>query len=369
MLEVLAPGAMPILRRAAMVVQTIARDPVRSAGHLVRAAEAGLPALRGQPRDAPGKGSRPGWLTGALGGLGIQLPARWDVRGILSVALQVLGVTWQSFRPKLVRHLGERTVGALETTFRLVTTLVRGPRGGVAADRGAAGRRAGDGARGVREWVSRTVVGRAVMRLALLLNPAGAVIQALLTTYESVMFFRERASQILRVVESLDSLGRIASGDVGGAAAFVEGHHGPHRPPSSPSSPGSSASAASPSASATSSAASESRRPRPRPAPSEWVVPGAAARTLHRAGGRAAGSDRARPSRLARRRRRGRRLRGRLSRAVLEPLFGVIRTRYGLRELVAYERGPQWRVRAVINPTSDEPLAMSSRTPTTSAAR
>ena len=173
MLEVLAPGAMPILRRAATVVQTIARDPVRFAGHPGACGEQGFQRFVGN-LGTHLRAGLVGWLTGALGGLGIQNPAQWDVRGVLSVALQVLGVTWQSFRPRLVRHLGERTVGALETTFELVTTLVR--EGPAAAwrpivERLGTCRETVLG--GVREWVARTVVGRAVTRLALLLNPAG----------------------------------------------------------------------------------------------------------------------------------------------------------------------------------------------------
>jgi hypothetical protein len=55
------------------------------------------------------------------------------------------------------------------------------------------------------------------------LNPAGAVIQAIIATYNTVTFFIEKARQIGAVVASfIDSIAAIAAGQVEGAAARVE---------------------------------------------------------------------------------------------------------------------------------------------------
>ena len=183
---------MPIPFRAGTVVQTIARDPVRFAGHLVRAARQGLPsASLGNLGTHLRAGLVSGWLTGALGGLGIPAPcavgrAGRALGGAAGAGRHVAELPQAGAAPR--RADG----GRAGTTFELVTTLVRGRarrrRGGRSWSASGTCRRRCSGACGS---VSRTVVGRAVMRLALLLNPAGAVIQALLTTYESVMFFRE----------------------------------------------------------------------------------------------------------------------------------------------------------------------------------
>ncbi|NTU64346.1 MAG: DUF4157 domain-containing protein, partial [Chloroflexi bacterium] len=95
--EVLAPGAMPILRRAAAVFRTIISDPIRFVGNLVRAGVQGFRQFSGNIRTHLVNGLV-GWLTGALSGAGLTLPATWDLRGILSLVLQILGLTWQNIR-------------------------------------------------------------------------------------------------------------------------------------------------------------------------------------------------------------------------------------------------------------------------------
>ena len=56
-----------------------------------------------------------------------------------------------------------------------------------------------------------------------MLNPAGAVIQAIIAIYNTVTFFIEKTDQIGAVVASvIDSIAAIAAGQVGGAAKRVE---------------------------------------------------------------------------------------------------------------------------------------------------
>jgi hypothetical protein len=221
--EVLAPGAMPVLRRAAAVFSIIIRDPVRFVGNLVRAGLLGFRQFMAHIVTHLINGLV-GWLTGALAGAGLTLPARWDLRGILSLVLQILGLTWQNIRQKLVRHLGETVVAALETTFDILITLVReGPL--------AAWRKILENLQNlqemvfgqIREWVIQTIVVQAVTRILSMLNPAGAVIQAIIAIYNTIMFFRERLQQIIQVAEAFfNSIAEIAAGNIGAAANFVE---------------------------------------------------------------------------------------------------------------------------------------------------
>lgn len=222
-LEALAPRAMPVLRRAASVIRTIVAAPVAFVGNLVRAGLRGFQQFRENIRTHLINGLV-GWLTGALAGAGLQLPARWDARGILSLALQVLGLTWQNIRQKLLRHIPEPVLRGLEATFGLVATLVReGP--------AAAWRQILEHLQNlremvfgqIREWVTRTVVGQAVVRILSMLNPAGAVIQAIIAIYNTIMFFRERLQQIAQVAEAFfNSIAAIAAGNIGAAATRVE---------------------------------------------------------------------------------------------------------------------------------------------------
>lgn len=223
MFEVLAPGAMPVLQRARSVLGIIFRDPVRFVGHLVRAGIAGFRQFQARIRQHLVTGLV-GWLTGALGGAGLVLPSTWDLRGVLSLVLQVLGLTWANVRARLVRASSERVVAALETGFALVATLVReGPAAAWRQLLEHLGNLRDTVMSSVRDWVVSTVVTQAVTRVVSLFNPAGAVIQAIIAIYNTVMFVHERLAQIVQVAEAFfNSLAAIAAGQIAAAADRVE---------------------------------------------------------------------------------------------------------------------------------------------------
>ena len=47
-----------------------------------------------------------GWLFGALGSAGITMPKSLDLRGILDLVLQILGLTWQHVKLRIVKAVG-----------------------------------------------------------------------------------------------------------------------------------------------------------------------------------------------------------------------------------------------------------------------
>ncbi len=212
-----------ILKRARATFMTIIRDPVAFIRNLIQAVMTGFRQFSRNILEHLRSGLV-GWLFGALEGAGIQLPERFDLHGIISLVLQVLGLTYQRIRPRLVRRLGERAVGRLERTFAFLRTLVtEGP--------GAAWRQVLEFAGNIRDqimgairnWVMTRIVVAAVTRIASMLNPAGAVIQAIMAIYNTIMFFVERINQIMALVESVtNSISRIAAGAIGAAANFVE---------------------------------------------------------------------------------------------------------------------------------------------------
>jgi hypothetical protein len=55
-----------------------------------------------------------------------------------------------------------------------------------------------------------------------------------------------------------------------------------------------------------------------------------------------------------------RRLTGRVTEALLQPVLRVVQLRYGLREVQPYERGGTWWVRAVVNPKEEKDTGVSS---------
>ena len=63
---------------------------------------------------------------------------------------------------------------------------------------------------GIRNWVITQVVKQAVIKLVSFLNPAGAIVQAVLAIYNVIMFFVENIQRIIDFVKSVfDSIGDI----------------------------------------------------------------------------------------------------------------------------------------------------------------
>lgn len=221
--DVVAPAVMPYLRRAAGAFRTIIANPIGFVRNLVRAGIQGFRQFAANIL-AHLRAALVGWLTGAMAGANIYIPQSMTLQEIIKFVLSVLGLTWQNIRAKLVRAIGETAVGAMETGFDIVVTLVRdGP--------AAAWERIRESLSNLREMVIEQVmtfvrdriVVAAVTRLVSMLNPAGAFVQAVIAIYNTVMFFVERLRQIAQVAAAfIDSIAAIASGVITAAANRVE---------------------------------------------------------------------------------------------------------------------------------------------------
>ena len=75
----------------------------------------------------------------------------------------------------------------------------------------------------IRSFIQQRLVMAGITQLLSMLNPVGAIIQAIIKTYTTIQFFIQRINQILDLVESIvNSIAAIASGAIGAAASFVE---------------------------------------------------------------------------------------------------------------------------------------------------
>ncbi|MGW7530849.1 eCIS core domain-containing protein [Amycolatopsis sp. NPDC054798] len=211
-----------IFRRIGGAFDLIVADPVRFLGNLLRAVLGGFRQF-GANILAHLRTGIFEWLVGALRGA-VTLPAKWDFAGILDVITQVLGLTYSALRSVLVRLIGEPAVRYVEGAFDFLRTVVtRGLSAAWEKIREFAGGLADTVIQGIRDWVARSVVGAAITKLVTMFNPVGAIIQAVITTYNTVMFFVERAQQIGRLLGSVvDSIESIARGNVATASDYVE---------------------------------------------------------------------------------------------------------------------------------------------------
>jgi hypothetical protein len=212
-----------ILSRAAAAIELIIEDPIGFLGNLVSGVKLGLQNFIDNI-DAHMEQGFMDWLFGAVAEAGIQLPKTFDLEGVLSLVMQVLGLTWAAIRARAVTLLGEKVVSAIETTVDFIRRVItEGP--------GALWEwikdKVGDLKAMVLDQLEDFVVTRVIMAgitwVVGLLNPASAFIKACKAIYDIIMFFVERGSQIIALVNAvIDSITAIASGAIGGAAAMVE---------------------------------------------------------------------------------------------------------------------------------------------------
>ena len=164
------------------------------------------------------------WLFGALGGAGLVLPDTLDLKGIVSIVLQVLGLTYANFRARAVKIVGEPVVSALEKAadvFKVIVTegipgLWRFIKEKVEDLKSMV-------LDAIFDFIKEKVIIAGVTWVIGLLNPASAFFKACKAIYDIVMFFINRGSQILALVNAvIDSMAAIAKGSIGVAATFVE---------------------------------------------------------------------------------------------------------------------------------------------------
>jgi len=221
--SVVAPGVLVYIGKARAAFNTIIKDPVRFVGNLVRAGKRGFELFATNIGEHL-KAALIKWLVGPLGEAGVYIPKSFSLMEIVKLVLSVLGLTWQNIRSKLVKIIPEPVLVALEKTAGILVTLVKdGPAAAWEQIKAELAELKDMLIAKVTEMVATEVVKAAVVKLVSMLNPAGAVIQAIIAIYKTVTFFIEKINQIAAVVASfIDSIAAIAAGQVEGAAKKVE---------------------------------------------------------------------------------------------------------------------------------------------------
>ncbi|WP_216698879.1 DUF4157 domain-containing protein [Arthrobacter sp. H20] len=221
--SVVAPGVMPYIAKAKTAFRRIIRNPIGFVRNLVRAGKLGFQRFAGNILKHL-KTALITWITGPLGEAGVYIPKSFSLVEIIRLVLSVLGLTWQNIRTKLLRIIPEPVLAALEKTASILVTLVtQGPAAAWEQIKAELTELKDQLIGQVTTMIQTEVVKAAVAKLVSMLNPAGAVIQAIIAVYNTVTFFVGKARQIGAVVASfIDSISAIAAGQVVGAAQRVE---------------------------------------------------------------------------------------------------------------------------------------------------
>jgi len=173
------------------------------------------------------KGALFEWMFGAFAKAGIELPKSFDIKSIFGFILQIFGLTYTNIRAKLVKKLGskgEKIVSVIEKSVGFVKELItKGPIALWAKIKESLSNLKQMIFDQVKSWLITTIIKKAMFKLATMFNPVGALIQAAIAIYNTVMFFIERWNQIKEVVNAIfGAIGPIAFGQLGKAANFVE---------------------------------------------------------------------------------------------------------------------------------------------------
>ncbi|MEQ8965133.1 MAG: DUF4157 domain-containing protein, partial [Azospirillaceae bacterium] len=207
--------------RAMETIGIIVDDPVGFLSNLLDAVLGGIRAFASNFLGHLRRGIV-GWLTGALGD--IEIPERFDIMGVLSIARQVLGLTWDWLREKAARIIGERNVERLEYAYDWIATLVtegwqavfERVREGLTSLKDTV-------LEGIKTFLVERVIMAGIGWLAGLFSPVGAIVKIVMTVWNLYTFLRDQLSRMMEVVTTVtDSIGRIARGVLDQAITKVE---------------------------------------------------------------------------------------------------------------------------------------------------
>ena len=214
-----------LVDRIAQVIDQLANDPETFGNNLVEALRMGFQLFL----DHFGTHLMAEfwkWLFSRCGSVGVTVPKDASLRSIITFVLSIMGITWPNIRRILVREVGERNVELIEKVWELVSILIRaGPDGIVTM---------------IQEQLTPEAIVEAVLEVAIevtvqllvervavqllsMLNPVGAVLQAIRLIYTVLKWIFENAARIFAFVETVvNAAVQILAGDLASVAILIE---------------------------------------------------------------------------------------------------------------------------------------------------
>jgi hypothetical protein len=221
-----ATQVIAVLRRAGNTFSAIVTNPKGFLTNLVNALQTGFKQFSSKIVNHL-KNGLAAWLTGSLSATGLSVPDKLDARGIVSLALSVLGINYGRVRNILVKRIGGGKVKQLEGGFDLVQRLANGGLAAAVQHMMHVGKTLQQlqttVIESVRNWVIETVVKAAISKLVATFSGFGAIAVAAQGIYNAIAFLIEQASKIQALVNAVAaSIGNIVAGKVSEAANYIE---------------------------------------------------------------------------------------------------------------------------------------------------
>jgi len=221
-----------IISNVAQAIDSIQRDPVGFLQNLLEALKLGFTAFFDHILTylLQGLGA---WLFRGLGQLGITLPTDFSPMSILTLVLQVLGLTIDHLWEKLGEHIGAERVamirGALDRLGEAWAFISDVQQRGIAAIWDYIASQLGnlwDTLLGMaQEWIMTTIVNNVVARLLSMLDPTGvmAVVNSFVAFFNAIQSAIEYLRDILEIINRyVTTLAQIAAGNITPGAQMLE---------------------------------------------------------------------------------------------------------------------------------------------------
>ncbi|HET7014283.1 MAG TPA: hypothetical protein VFI65_10250, partial [Streptosporangiaceae bacterium] len=206
------------------VISDIANDPENFINNLVAGVKQGFE----QFFDNFGMHLLRGFWDWLFSGLETPIPMPRDLslKSIFTFAMQLMGITWPRVREILVRHIGPTAVEVIEAAWQLISVLIeRGPEGLVelVKEQLTPENLVSMVLDAAVQYLTETLIKQVVVRVVGLLNPVGAIAQAIDLIYQVCSWIFRNAAKIFRFVEAIvNGMANVIAGNIAGLAAAVE---------------------------------------------------------------------------------------------------------------------------------------------------
>lgn len=213
-----------ILAKAAGAIMKIIKDPIGFLGNLVRAVGAGLNLFITNIAEHLKTGVV-SWLLGTAVKAGLELPQKFDMKGIIQLIGSLLGLTWDNIKARVSRKgVPDEAMASVETSVPVAKNIAReGPAGAVKEIQAEAGDLKATILQKLTSYLIPTVIIAGITWILSLLNPASAFIRAVKGIIDIVTFVVNQGSQIVEFVNAvLDAVVAIANGGSAGVPKMVE---------------------------------------------------------------------------------------------------------------------------------------------------
>ncbi|MEE4496060.1 hypothetical protein [Streptomyces sp. BE230] len=213
-----------ILAKAAGAIMKIIKDPIGFLGNLVKAVGAGLNLFVTNIAEHLKTGVV-SWLLGTAVKAGLELPQKFDMKGIIQLIGSLLGLTWDNIKARVTRKgVPDEAMAAVETSVPVAKSIAsEGPAGAVKEIQAEVGDLKATILEKLTSYLIPTVIIAGITWIISLLNPASAFVRAVKGIIDIVTFIVNQGAQIVEFVNSvLDAVVAIANGGSAGVPKMVE---------------------------------------------------------------------------------------------------------------------------------------------------